>query len=135
MSNDSFGSRLNYLIKSNDVSIKDFGEMVNLSTTIIYKYFNNKAIPSVNILQRVIDIWPNTNLYWLLMGIGEPIVNEGNTAILIDSNKENRRLLEENERLKATLAERDKTVEFQEKSLDTIIAMLKDRGIDIYEED
>ncbi len=135
MSNDTFGIRLKNLIKIKDFTVKEFSNIAGLSQPNFYKYFKGESLPTVALLQKIIEEWPDVNIYWLLTGEGEPLANEGSKAFLGPSNDEQKKLKEKLAQLEEKLAERDKTVEFQEKSLDTIIAMLKDRGIDIYEEE
>ncbi len=140
METDSFGSRLNMLLRINNCSVKEFGKFTGLSPTIFYKYFNNKATPSVTLLQKIIEKWPNTNLYWLLTGDVESTANEINNASPSIRDGEAMLYMKKVKELEEKLSEKEKeitylhtNIESQNKALDLIIEMLKERGIHVDE--
>ena len=62
--------RLRIVIKSQNLTVKDFAEMVNTPLRTVHNYLNSGKEPSVEFLSKVSDKF-NVNLNWLLLNKGE----------------------------------------------------------------
>lgn len=67
--------RLRQYIKSKNLSIKAFGESINVSESTFKTMFNRNSNPSLDLLVKISDEYPDFSLRWLLKGEFETMHN------------------------------------------------------------
>lgn len=65
--------RLRYYIKSKNLTIKAFGESINVSEGTMKSMFNRGTNPSLDFLIKIADEYPDFSLRWLLKGEADMI--------------------------------------------------------------
>jgi transcriptional regulator with XRE-family HTH domain len=65
------GKRLTYLIEKQGIKIKEFCEKNNLLYNSIHPICRDKRELGINILNKLVDIFPDLNVNWLLYGKGK----------------------------------------------------------------
>lgn len=68
---NGFPERLNYLIKFNKFSKKEFAEKIGATPTFVSNMLHQGSKPSWTFLQAISESF-NVNLNWLVLGEGEP---------------------------------------------------------------
>jgi transcriptional regulator with XRE-family HTH domain len=85
---ETIGERLRYVIEIEEVNLYQFCK----KNSLMYSTFNQIVLGNrnlgVNILYQILEIIPNLNINWLLLGIGE-------MRIVQKSNSEGELLIEE----------------------------------------
>lgn len=68
---DTVGKRLSYLIETKSVNMSKFCEEYGFTYSSFSPITNDIRPLGMNILKKLMEIFPNLNINWLLYGIGE----------------------------------------------------------------
>lgn len=63
--------RLKHLLDSENLSITQFGKKVDVSRDTLNKMFANGSDPKLHLLQKCLELYPNLNIEWLILGKGD----------------------------------------------------------------
>lgn len=76
----TFGERLKLAIAEHDMNQREFGEKIGIRANtaknvsgVVWRYCNNRRIPSWEVLQRILYALPMTNARWLISGASDAI--------------------------------------------------------------
>jgi len=67
----SASERLKHLLDSENLSVTQFGKKVGVNRDTLNKMFANGSDPKLHLLQKCLDVYPNLNIEWLILGKGE----------------------------------------------------------------
>ena len=67
----SVGQRLKVIKKTLRLNQGEFAELLNVSTTTVSSYYNDKNKPGFDSIVRMLEKYPQINVNWLLFGTGE----------------------------------------------------------------
>lgn len=97
--------RLKHLLDSKNLSIAQFGKKIGVSRDTLNKMFAKGSDPKLHLLQKCLELYPNLNIEWLIMGNGEMWkIAEEKTSLLEEEIKEVKLELKRiNERLEKEL--------------------------------
>lgn len=76
----SIGKRLKTLIEDQKISVQRFAVMLGQSEASVYNYLSDKTVPKLDTASIILDAFPGINPYWLLLGKGDMMIKEGETA-------------------------------------------------------
>jgi transcriptional regulator with XRE-family HTH domain len=79
MEQQSIGQRINFLMTSSKFSVRKFAQMLDLSETNIRNYIKGTK-PSSDVLEKIAQTFPQTNLAWLITGNGQPFLDDAPTT-------------------------------------------------------
>ncbi|KAA2218289.1 helix-turn-helix transcriptional regulator [Maribacter flavus] len=65
-----FGARMKLLLADEGLSQKEFAEKVNMNYAHANKFFTGRT-PNMEFISKVLEIFPDVNLKWLLFAQGE----------------------------------------------------------------
>ncbi len=75
--------RLKYLLDSKNLSVAQFGKKVGVSRDTLNKMFAKGSDPKLHLLQKCLELYPNLNIDWLILGKGEMWkITEEKTSLL-----------------------------------------------------
>ena len=72
MTQDTIGQRINFLMNAQNLSIRKFARLLDVSDTNIRNYINRDSKPSSDVLEKLMQTFESINPMWLLTGKGEP---------------------------------------------------------------
>jgi len=75
---DSFGERIDYLIKLEGLSARKAAKVFDVSPTHIQKMRTGTSIPGGDVLSKIVAAYPKVDTRWLLTGEGEPFLQSPN---------------------------------------------------------
>ena len=81
MSQETIGQRLKFLMDSLNLKVRTLASALDVSETNIRNYITKDSKPSSDILERIVQQYPQVHAHWLLTGNGEPFIlpaNENN---------------------------------------------------------
>jgi len=67
----SASERLKHLLDSQNLSVTQFGKKVGVSRDTLNKMFAKGSDPKLHLLQKCLELYPNLNIEWLILGKGE----------------------------------------------------------------
>ncbi len=75
--------RLKYLLDSKNLSVAQFGKKVGVSRDTLNKMFAKGSDPKLHLLQKCLELYPNLNIDWLILGKGDMWkITEEKTSLL-----------------------------------------------------
>lgn len=77
---DNTYKRVELIIKSNGMNIKSFEEKIDVSNNSIGTAIRRKASFKSNVLNKILNAFPEINPTWLLTGKGKMLVGENTYA-------------------------------------------------------
>lgn len=90
MNTTKFGKRLKEVIEHYNLSSSAFAELINVQRSSISHVLSGRNKPSLDFITKLNTSLPDVNLYWLLNGSGEMILNShSSVAGKSDKNFEN----------------------------------------------
>lgn len=97
--------RLKYLLDSKNLSVAQFGKKVGVSRDTLNKMFAKNSDPKLHLLQKCLELYPNLNIEWLILGKGDmwKITEEKTTLLEQEMKAVKLELKRINERLKKEL--------------------------------
>lgn len=66
------GDRLVHVRIDQGLEVKDFAEKLGVTAQTYHNWVSGKSQPDVKVIVRVLELFPNYNPLWLLLGDGEP---------------------------------------------------------------
>ena len=80
--------RLKYLLNNKNLSVAQFGKKVGVSRDTLNKMFAKGSDPKLHLLQKCLEVFPNLNIEWLILGKGEMWkITEEKTTLLEEEMK------------------------------------------------
>ncbi|BFP39542.1 hypothetical protein FGF1_03870 [Flavobacteriaceae bacterium GF1] len=79
---DSISERLKLIMDDNNLVIRTLAIKIGVSDVMMGKYVNGKSMPGFEVLQSIINAFPNINSHWLLTGEG-PHLDSGNSRLKV----------------------------------------------------
>ncbi|WP_298506538.1 helix-turn-helix transcriptional regulator [uncultured Maribacter sp.] len=73
---ENFIKRLTQILKYHDLSASTFADKINVQRSSISHLLSGRNNPSLDFVLRVVNVFPEVNLYWLLKGEGSFPANE-----------------------------------------------------------
>lgn len=86
---ETTGKRLTYIIEKQGFKIKKFCEEYDLVYTSIHPICTDKRELGMNILNRLVEIFPDLNVNWLLYGKGKEKISIYDISDNLKSLREN----------------------------------------------
>jgi len=81
--------RLKHLLDNKNLSTAQFGKKVGVSRDTLNKMFSKGSDPKLHLLQKCLELFPNLNIEWLILGSGEMWkITEEKTTLLEQEMKE-----------------------------------------------
>lgn len=74
---DGLNKRVVRVIEKIGVAKTEFAEALNVSPAVITHISSGRNKPGVDILQKILTIYPTINAEWLMLGVGEMLKTEG----------------------------------------------------------
>jgi len=71
MNDLSFSSRLISFRESKGLKQADFARKLEIFPQLLSRYEKGKAYPPYEFFKKIVELWPEANLSWLIGGIGE----------------------------------------------------------------
>ncbi len=93
---DEFTKRLEFIMEHFGLSASSFADKINVQRSSISHLLSGRNKPSLDFIMKIIDIFPELNLYWILEGTGSYLINETeeftvkkekNTPTLVSKNE------------------------------------------------
>ncbi|MFC5979152.1 hypothetical protein [Flavobacterium salmonis] len=78
------GERLRYYIERKEVNLRQFCIENDILYTSLHPILTNSRSLGMNILKKIMQVYPNLNINWVLTGMGDMEITEDN--ILRDPN-------------------------------------------------
>jgi transcriptional regulator with XRE-family HTH domain len=75
MSQLTIGQRIKFLLDAQNLSIRKFARMLDVSDTNIRNYIERGSKPSSDVLEKMVQTIPHLNTAWLLGSEGEPFLS------------------------------------------------------------
>jgi hypothetical protein len=72
--------RIKLFIESRNISLRSFDESVGMSKGYMSRQIKTRASVGGDVLERIIDTYPELNPIWLLKGEGEMLLTPSNMA-------------------------------------------------------
>ena len=108
LNHEDFIKRLEFIMEHFGLSASSFADKISVQRSSISHLLSGRNKPSLDFVLKILDIFPELNLYWLLEGTGSYLKNDTqeiirqevkNTATLFSENDE-----KENKKMTATEA-------------------------------
>jgi len=96
-------SRLQLYINFKGISYNSFNKSIGATTGYISRMIKNEASVGSDMIEKIIEIYPDLNIYWLFTGNGSMIIDERldpKNSIIIDQANQIMELREEIEKFK-----------------------------------
>ncbi len=78
------GERLRYYIESKEVNLRQFCIENDILYTSLHPILMNSRSLGMNILKKIMQVYPNLNINWVLTGMGEIEITEDKNHVLQD---------------------------------------------------
>jgi len=78
--------RFKLWLESQNLNANSLSKLVDLNRSSISHIVNGRNKPSVDMLEKILSIYPNLNLNWLISGFGSMNINQ-NTSEIKEINK------------------------------------------------
>lgn len=91
---DDFIKRLEIILDYYNLSASAFADKINVQRSSLSHLLSGRNKPSLDFIIKVIDVFPEVDLYWILNGKGNFPKSENKTSPLIVSEKNNFALVE-----------------------------------------
>lgn len=78
MSQETIGQRIKFLMEALNLKVRVLAGALNVSETNIRNYISKDSKPSSDILERIVQQYPQVHALWLLTGTGEPFLSPPN---------------------------------------------------------
>ncbi|WP_448529977.1 helix-turn-helix domain-containing protein [Raineya sp.] len=86
--NKDFTERLKILIDMKSIQPSRFADEIGVQRSGLSHIIAGRNKPSVDFLQKLVQRYPDTNVNWLLTGIGEPIIEQTSDSEILEKNSE-----------------------------------------------
>ena len=63
-------------MEAEKISIRKFARALDVADTNIRNYIDKGTKPSSDVIEKILRVFPRTNPAWMIMGEGEPFLNE-----------------------------------------------------------
>ena len=83
---NKMNKRFKLWLESQNLNANSLSKLVDLNRSSISHIVNGRNKPSVDMLEKILSIYPNLNLNWLISGFGSMDINQ-NTSDKRDINK------------------------------------------------
>jgi len=83
---NKMNKRFKLWLESQSLNANSLSKLVDLNRSSISHIVNGRNKPSVDMLEKILSIYPNLNLNWLISGFGSMDINQ-NTSDKRDINK------------------------------------------------
>jgi len=84
MPQETIGQRIKFLMDSLNLKVRTLASALDVSETNIRNYLSKDSKPSSDILERIVQQYPQVHAFWLLTGDGEPFIlptHESNQSV------------------------------------------------------
>ncbi|MEJ1222003.1 helix-turn-helix domain-containing protein [Sediminicola sp. 1XM1-17] len=88
LNQDAFLKRLDAIMQYYDVSASAMADKIGVQRSSISHLLTGRNKPSLEFVMKVVDAFPEVNLYWLLQGDGEFPTRKKETATLFTTPEE-----------------------------------------------
>ena len=76
LNTDDFIKRLEFIMEHFGLSASSFADKISVQRSSISHLLSGRNKPSLDFIMKILDIFPELNLYWLLDGTGSFLKNE-----------------------------------------------------------
>ncbi len=83
---NKMNKRFKLWLESQNLNANSLSKLVDLNRSSISHIVNGRNKPSVDMLEKILSIYPNLNLNWLISGFGSMNINQ-NTSDKREINK------------------------------------------------
>ena len=83
---NKMNKRFKLWLESQNLNANSLSKLVDLNRSSISHIVNGRNKPSVDMLEKILSIYPNLNLNWLISGFGSMNINQ-NTSEKKEINK------------------------------------------------
>ena len=90
---DDFIKRLEIILDYYNLSASAFADKINVQRSSLSHLLSGRNKPSLDFVIKVIEVFPEVDLYWILNGKGNFPKSENSSIPLMDSEKNNPSLL------------------------------------------
>ena len=80
-------SRIKRIIEKNNLSVNQFSKIIGVNRSTMSHILSARNNPSVDLLDRILDNFPNIHPNWLYRGIGPMIIDQDNNMYTQLSDK------------------------------------------------
>ncbi|MDR7208564.1 hypothetical protein [Flavobacterium piscis] len=78
------GERLRYYIENKEVNLRQFCIENDILYTSLHPILMNSRSLGMNILKKIMQVYPNLNINWVLTGMGDMEITEDKNYVLRD---------------------------------------------------
>jgi transcriptional regulator with XRE-family HTH domain len=120
---NNISERLNLIIKELGLSVNKFAESIGESQSLLHNYVHGRS-PSVDVIEKIINHYPQIDAEWLLTGKGEMLKNKNIGHTIHGDNgsiKGNIKVIEQLEQASVIISQLEQRL----KDKETIIELLK----------
>jgi len=117
--------RIKILIEKLNLDAKSFALRLDINPSSISHLTSGRNKPSFDFLQKIVEKFPNVNIYWLLTGKGEILKNEEINYVKQEDTEEEKKSTDVNKNS-------DKIAK-EKKEIEKIILFYTDGSFKIYE--
>ncbi|GLU45091.1 helix-turn-helix domain-containing protein [Allomuricauda sp. NBRC 101325] len=78
--------RVKQVIEHYGLSVSAFADEIGVQRSSMSHLLNGRNKPSLDFVMKLVDSYPEVNLYWLLKGEGEFLVGEGPAETYVDTS-------------------------------------------------
>lgn len=71
----TINQRIIFLREAKGLSQAEFAKVLQVFPQQINHYEKSKASPAFKFLQKVLIVWPEVNMNWLISGVGKPFLS------------------------------------------------------------
>lgn len=76
LNSEDFIKRLEFILEHFGLSASSFADKVNVQRSSISHLLSGRNKPSLDFVLKILDVFPELNLYWLLEGTGSYLKND-----------------------------------------------------------
>jgi len=76
MEQELIGQRIKFLIDALNLKVRTFAQALGIGETNIRNYLDRGTKPSSDVLEKIINSFPQVNMVWLISGQGEPFTQK-----------------------------------------------------------
>jgi transcriptional regulator with XRE-family HTH domain len=78
-------NRIKKLMELKEVSVASFAELLNVNRSSFNHYFSGRSMPSLELVTKILKLYPDISSDWLILGEGE-ILRETNNTVYNSQN-------------------------------------------------
>lgn len=121
--NKDFTERLKILIDMKSLQPSRFADEIGVQRSGLSHIIAGRNKPSVDFLQKLVQRYPDTNVNWLLTGIGEPIIEKTSDNEILEKNSETNTKIEQKKEI---------PIPNKEKEIERILVFYSDKTFETF---